>query len=150
MGSKKAVFDTNIYISAILFGGNPRQCLQLARNGKFELFTSRAILLELATAMRNKFNWKDDDIKELIEGLGLFTKVVYPKIKISRVKESPKDNRILECALAVQADYIVSGDKRHLLSLKKFPAKGWSASGGKNIPIITPKQFLDLFYSTLP
>lgn len=134
----KVVFDTNIYISAILFGGNPRQCLELAKEQKFELFISRAILLELANAMSNKFSWSKEEIAELIKSIGVFVKVVKPEIKINVIRESPKDNRILECALAVQADYIVSGDKRHLLSLKKF----------KNIPIISAKQFLDLIYET--
>lgn len=138
MGSKKVVFDTNIYISAILYGGNPRQCLHLARSGEFELITSNAILLELTYALKNKFLWKNFDIKEVIEGIGVFAKVISPQIKVEIIKESPKDNRILECALESNADYIVSGDKRHLLSLKKY----------KNISIFTPKQFLDLFYET--
>ena len=44
----KVVFDANIYLSAIIFGGNPRQCLELAKNSEVELFTSYPILLEVA------------------------------------------------------------------------------------------------------
>ena len=44
----------------------------------------------------------------------------------------PDDEMILECALAAEADYIVSGDKRHLLPLRQF----------RGIPIVSPPDFL--------
>lgn len=132
----KVVFDTNIYISAILFGGNPKQCLELARAGEFELVTSKPILLELAKKLKDKFFWQDIEVKETIEGILVLTKMVSPKKRIHIIKEEPKDNKILECALEAKADYIVSGDKKHLLSLKTF----------QNISIISAKQFLDLLY----
>ena len=137
MSSKlKVVFDTNIYISAILFGGNPRQALEAARSREFELVTSRAILLELAQKLQEKFHWDRQDVKELIVGLSVFTKIVSPAKKLDFIKEAPKDNRILECAQEAKVDYIVSGDKKHLLALGKF----------QNIPIISVKQFIDLLY----
>jgi len=132
----KVAFDTNIFISAIIFGGNPRQCLELARSGKFGLFSSRSILLELAIKLREKFHWREDDVKDIIEGLSAFTKIVSPVKKINLIKEDPKDNQILECARETKANYIVSGDKKHLLSLGKF----------QDIPIISAKQFLDILY----
>lgn len=133
----KAVFDTNIYISAILFGGNPRQCLELARSREFELVTSRPILLELAKKLKDKFLWQDTEVKETIEGILVFAKVVYPKSKVHIIREDPKDNRILECGQEAKVDFIVSGDKKHLLSLRTV----------QNIPIISAKQFLDIIYS---
>ena len=132
----KVVFDTNIYLSAIVFGGNPRQCLELARKKEFILFSSRAILLELAKTLQNKFFWSQEETREVIRGLAVFTKVILPKTKINFIKKDPKDNRILECALTAEADYLVSGDKKHLLSLKKF----------KKTSVISAKQFLDIFY----
>ena len=133
----KVVFDTNIYISAIIFGGNPRQCLELARKGEIELFTSRAILLELANKLRVKFLWSDSEIREVIEGIGQFAGLVSPKQRLDLIKDEP-DNRILECALEAKADYIVSGDKKDLLSINKF----------KSIKIISAKQFLGLFWES--
>lgn len=130
------VLDTNIYISAIIFGGNPRTCLELARNKELELFVSREILVELAAKLRLKFHWKEADIHNAIEGILVFTNLIKPKQSINIIKDDPKDNIILECALEIKADYIISGDKKHLLSLDKF----------KNIPIITAKTFLDKFY----
>jgi len=132
----RVVLDTNIYISAIIFGGNPRTCLELARNKEFELFASREILVELAAKLRLKFHWKEENIHSAIEGILAFANLVTPKHVINIIKDDPRDNIILECALETKADYIISGDKKHLLSLDKF----------KNIPIITAKTFLDMFY----
>jgi len=131
----KAVFDTNIYISAIIFGGNPRQCLELARTREIELFSSKAILLELSKKLQVKFKWDREEIEEVIEGLAYFIKLVEPKTKINLIKDNP-DNRILEAAGEARADYIISGDKKHILSLKKF----------KNIQIFSAKEFLDTFF----
>lgn len=132
----KVVFDTNIYLSAIIFGGNPRQCLELARRKEFILFSSKAILLELAKTLQDKFFWSHKETQEVIKGLAIFTKVISPKTRMNFIKDDPKDNRILECALETRADYLVSGDKKHPLSLKKF----------EKTPIISAKQFLDIFY----
>lgn len=132
----KVVFDTNIYISAIIFGGNPRHCLDLAREKDIQLYSSRIILLELAEKLREKFKWDDEDILEALEGVLVFTKIVMPKHKVNIIKADPEDNFILECAEAADADYILSGDKKHLLILKNY----------KGIPIISAKEFLDYFY----
>lgn len=118
--SPKVVFDTNIFISAILFGGGPRQVLELAREGKIQLVTSKAILLELSEKLHEKFEWSQEEIEEVISGIGMFANVVAPKTKVARIKADPDDNRILECAKVAQADYIISGDKRHILPLKRF------------------------------
>ena len=133
----KIVFDTNIYISAILFGGNPRLCLELAREGDIQLYSSRKILLELAEKLREKFLWQEEDILEALEGLLVSTKLVKPEHTVSIIKQDVEDNRILECAETTNADFIVSGDKKHLLSLRNY----------KGIPILSAKAFLDYFYN---
>lgn len=132
----QVVFDTNIYISAILFGGNPRSCLELARSGDIVLIISKAILVEVAKKLREKFLWEETDITDVIEGLLVFITIINPSQTITIIKEDEPDNRILEAAMEAKADYIVSGDKKHLLSLRKFKA----------IPIISSKEFLDRFY----
>lgn len=132
----RVVFDSNIYLSAIIFGGNPRTCLELAKNKDIELFLSRAILVEIARNLQNKFGWNHEDIKDVIEGISQFSTVVTPKQRIEVIKNYPKDNKILEVALEAKADYIISGDKKHLLSLKVF----------KGISIISAKEFLDILY----
>lgn len=131
----KIVFDANIYLSAIIFGGNPRQCLELAKNREVEFFTSHSILLEIARNLQNKFGWAQWEVEEVIIGIGEFATLVFPQAAIEVIQAHPEDNKILEAAEEVKADYIISGDKKHLLSLKKF----------KNIKIISAKQFLDMF-----
>jgi len=104
---QRVVFDTNIIISAVVFGGPPRLCLEFAREGRFELFITSAILLELS---------------HVIE-------VVH---KINTIISDDSDNRILEAAAQARAHLIVSGDKRHILPLKKY----------KKTKIITAAEFL--------
>ena len=135
----RVVFDTNIFISALIFGGNPRMCLELAKEGSVQLFSSRAILLELADKLRQKFDWKNDDIVDVIEGVATIATIVRPMQAIHLIKQDPADNRILECAQEARADFIISGDKKHLLSLKKF----------KKTQIISAKEFLEMFYKKL-
>jgi putative PIN family toxin of toxin-antitoxin system len=120
MPPKKVVFDTNIFISAIVFGGNPRACLEMARGGKIRLFTSRSLLLELVKNLRDKFEWTEPEVKEVILGISKFTEIIEPKIKVDLIKKDPTDNRVLEVARETKADFIISGDKRHILPLKKF------------------------------
>lgn len=55
-------------------------------------------------------------------------------ISLFIVKNDPSDNKILECAITAEADYIVTGDKNHLLPLKRY----------KNTKIVSPSEFLRL------
>lgn len=135
----KVVFDTNIFISAIVFGGNPRVCLEIARSGEIELYTSSTLLLELSGKLKSKFKWDDAGIREAVEGIGEFARLVKAKSKVEIIKDDDSDNRVLECAKEAEADFIVSGDKRHVLPLKKF---------GKTL-IVTSREFLDEFYQKI-
>src|SRR3990167_1524245 len=100
----KVVFDTNIFISAIIFGGNPRSCLELAKSRKIDLYTSRAILFELVQKLKKKFGWRDEETTDAIEGLAKFIKVVEPQEKLTSINNDPTDNKILECAKEAKAD----------------------------------------------
>lgn len=116
----KVVFDTNIFISAILFGGNPQEILEYAREKNIQLVSSPQILLELARKLHEKFEWREEDVHEVINGIGVFAQIVRPKKKVDKIKDDISDNRVLECAKEGKAHFIVSGDKRHILPLKKF------------------------------
>lgn len=128
----RVVFDTNIFISAIIFGGNPRAILELARAREIQLITSRAILLELAKKLHFKFGWGQGEIEEVVSGIGAFAPIVVPGKKVRKIKADPADNRVLEAALEARVEFIISGDKRHILPLKKF----------RNIVILSPVEFL--------
>jgi putative PIN family toxin of toxin-antitoxin system len=112
----RVVADTNIYISAILFGGLPGRFLELAFQGRFTLVTSKPLLDELDEKLRGKFDLTSEDalaIRKKIESVAVIEE---PGFVLHAIPDDPDDNRVLECAVAGKADFIVSGD-RHLLRL---------------------------------
>jgi putative PIN family toxin of toxin-antitoxin system len=130
----KIVADANVYISAILFGGKPEEIIDLARQGRIELLLSGAILDQVARVLKRKFDWSDWQISEVIDELRSLATLITPKQTLVVVKEKESDNRILECAAEGKAQYIVSGDKQHLLALEKF----------QGIEILSPAELLKL------
>lgn len=115
----KIVFDTNIYVSGLLFkGGIPSRLLELAQDRVFDLFISPDILDELNRVLDVKFRLSLHERDILLRWLQKGGKIVYPQKKIDLVRSCPPDNRILECALDARADFLVTGDKKDLLSLK--------------------------------
>jgi putative PIN family toxin of toxin-antitoxin system len=102
----RAVFDTNIFISAFAIpGGNADEAYLHAVRGTFELFTSVAILTETATTLQTKFQWSDEKVRQLLQAISKTVTVV---------RTQPH----LECAALAKADVIVTGD-RHLLALQR-------------------------------
>ena len=113
----RVVFDTNIYISALAIpGGNAEDAYLEAVHGTFELYASVAILTETARVLQMKFDWAEDKVREAVQAVSQVATVLRPRPTLHILKDGP-DNRILECAIAAQAEFVVSGD-RHLLSLK--------------------------------
>ncbi len=116
----KVVLDTNIYISAILFGGNPGRIRKLSKEKKLEILISEAIIAEVAEVLRKKFNWKSWQISQIIDEIRETATLIIPNQTLSITKKDEDDNRILECAVEGKVQYIVSGDKQHLLPLKEY------------------------------
>ncbi len=115
----KAVLDTNIYISAFLFpGGPPAEIYLLAVRRKFQLCSSPAIMAEVANKLRVKFQVDECDIVDLLKQIARIAAIIKPKNKINLLTDEP-DNRVLECAVELKANLIVSGD-HHLLNLKEL------------------------------
>jgi len=115
----KVVFDTNIYISALITkaGRGEQAYLKIVHN-KANLYTSVPILTELGQKLQTKFHWSNDQIIMAIRNIKQIATIVKP-VKRLQVLDDDPDNRILECAILAQADYIVTGDK-HLLDLVEF------------------------------
>ena len=114
----RIVFDTNIYISAFAIpGGNAEDAYLEAVHGTFELYASVAILTETARVLQTKFDWAEDKVREAVQAIGQVATVLRPRPTLHILKDEP-DNRILECVIAAQAEFVVSGD-RHLLALKQ-------------------------------
>ena len=114
------VLDTNIYISAIIYGGKPEEVFLLAKEGAIELFVSTAIIAEVATKLADKFHWHSFDITDFIREIGEAAKIVRPQKRLKVIESDESDNRVLECALTAGAQYIITGDRRHLLSMKQY------------------------------
>jgi len=116
----RVVLDTNVYISAILFGGRPGEVFLLAKEGEYELFVSTALIAELASTLTVKFRWPVDRVTEVVREIGEVATVVRPKKKMSVIERDEDDNRVIECAVLTKANFIVSGDRKHLLSMKQY------------------------------
>jgi putative PIN family toxin of toxin-antitoxin system len=113
----RVVFDTNIYVSTLAIpGGNAEEAYLEAICETFEPFTSVAILTETARVLQTKFDWSEDKVREAIQDISQTVTVLRPRPTLHFLDNEP-DNRILECAIAAQAEFVVSGD-RHLLALK--------------------------------
>jgi uncharacterized protein len=128
----RVVADTNIFISALMFGGLPGSFLDLAFLRPFVLVTSPTLLDELDEKLRGKFKVSPGDADMIRARLASCALVVTPGIVLEAIKEDPDDDRVLECAVAGEADYVVSSD-RHLLKLGSYDG----------IPIMTVRQFMD-------
>jgi putative PIN family toxin of toxin-antitoxin system len=128
----KVVLDTNVLISAIMFGGKSRDILEMGISGKIKIAISQDILKELAEVLiGKKFRTPIAFVQQTIHELSEIAELVIVTVRINAVENDPDDNRILECAVSAKADYIVSGDS-HLLTLKHF----------KKIKILSPSDFL--------
>jgi uncharacterized protein len=129
----RIVLDTNIYISAAIIGRVCEETLKICRFSNLEVFTSKDIIIEIETKLKDKFFWNEKQIRLFIENILEFCHVVEISEKIIYLKGDPDDDKILECAVASSCIYIVSGDK-HLIKLKSF----------RNIKILKPAEFLVL------
>jgi putative PIN family toxin of toxin-antitoxin system len=128
----RVVADTNILISALMFGGLPGRFLDLALRQRFALVTSMALLDELDEKLRGKFAVSDGDALAIRAKLEDNVSLVGPDFELNAIPDDPDDNRVLECALAGKADFVVSGD-RHLLRIGNY----------EGIAIVTTRQFIE-------
>jgi len=137
MSPLRLVLDTNIVVSALLWGGVPYQFIRAATEGDIALFTSGALLAELHEVLARP---------HLIERLtryritpeqataryGELAQCVQPTAAPRVVPNDPDDDQVLAAAVTAQADLIVSGD-RHLLRLGSY----------QGIAIVTARQALE-------
>jgi len=127
------VLDTNVIIVALLSSGPSRTVVETCRSGVAHMATSDALLAEVAEVLRRKFLWRTDQVVVLLEELRSFALVVVPAEHVDEIEADPADNRVLECAIEAGADFIVSGDTRHLLPLGEY----------RGIPVISPAEMVE-------
>ena len=115
----RVVLDTNVIVSGLNFPGNERLVLELALRGRFELCLSPFILEEVAGVLGRKFDWTEERSAQALRALGDAATVVEPPRLPEVIESDHADNRILECAVEASADYLVTGDRHHLLPLEE-------------------------------
>ena len=120
----RVVLDTNVIIWALNFPGNERSVLELALRGRFELVLCRFILEEVARVLTRKFDWDQERTAQAILVIGNAATVIEPPRAPDVIAGDHPDNRILECAAAASADYLVTGDRRHLLPIGEHQGTG--------------------------
>ena len=129
----RAVLDTNVLISALLFSGLPSRLVTAWQSVQFQPVVSRSILDEYLRALAYpKFHLTIDEIRGLMEEELLpFVETVTVKGVSIQLDRDPDDAKFIECALAGNVPWIISGDS-DLLDLGKV----------ESIRIVTVKEFL--------
>lgn len=120
----RLVLDTNTVISALLWHGAPRHLLHFAYSDLVQLYTSLPLLIELDEVLRrNKFRVRlrraEVATDDLVLGYAALATTVEPVSIPPVIVSDPDDDNVLACALAAEAEVVVSGD-RHLLQLGAY------------------------------
>jgi uncharacterized protein len=130
----KAVFDSNIFVSALAIpGGQAERAVDLVIDGRVSLAISKPIIHEVLGVLAHKFSRGPEELARTAVFLSDLAELVAPRRKLAVLDDEP-DNRILECAVAADADIIVTGD-RAMLNLKAYG----------QIRFLSLRQWLDEF-----
>jgi len=133
MGSKKVVLDTSVFVSALGWKGASREIFNDCIKGDLELFLSTEIFDEIKRVLNYpKFKFSQTEIDDFLDQILEVGNLVETGIKVDMIKDDPSDNKFLECAITVEADYIISRDP-HILKIKEF----------EGIKVSSPEDFME-------
>jgi putative PIN family toxin of toxin-antitoxin system len=108
----RVVLDSNVLVSAFVFlSGVPYQILQRLLLGEILVGASPFILSEVEKVLRDKFHVPEETISEALSILRERCTLVDPPVVAANPDLSLADNRILDCAVASRAHYLITGDK---------------------------------------
>ena len=131
----KVVIDTNVFVSSF-FGGNPRKIIDLWKKGGIILCLSKDVLDEYIDVLQRVGLKHENEIEELLslfaKGFNILFTTKTPKIRA--VKDDPDDDKFIECAVALKAEVIITGDKASKRMGEYMGMK-----------ILTPQQFLKTY-----
>jgi putative PIN family toxin of toxin-antitoxin system len=129
----KVVIDTNVFVSSV-FGGLPRQVVELWFDGRLTLCLSEPIVMEYQRVLREIGAVSEAEERALIEAFASGEGVLYTADPpaVERVSSDPDDDKFLACALELEVECVASGDS-DLLELESY----------MGIPIFTPRQLLE-------
>lgn len=132
MGTR-VVYDTNVLVSALGFGGTPLDALLTVFEDDYQLLASEETLEELSRVMAyERLPVIESEREQYVSILRNEADIVSTTPQVNEIVADPDDNIFLECAIGGNADYIVSGDD-HLLELRSF----------RGVEIVTPAVFLE-------
>ena len=111
----RAVLDTNVLLSGLLWHGAPHKLLEQVRAGGLTLISSPALLAEFSKVIgRKKFKAilarSHTSSRRLLEKIRLLAEIVDPPPLSAPVSRDPDDDAVLALAVAAGVDFIVSGD----------------------------------------
>ena len=127
----RVVVDANVYISALVFGGVPQQVLELISSRGLPLYISPSIMDEVSGTLAAKFNWTQGGLELFLPPLWDRCVIIKPTLRL-KVCPDPDDNHVLECVVAAEAEFLITGNAKH------FP-KAYKAT-----KVISPRQLLDI------
>ncbi len=129
----RVVIDTNVFISSFLGRGNPKQIIDLWINGNLTLCLSREIIDEYVEVLIRLGIKNANEIEEMLQLFANgYHSIFTAKTKTLKiVMEDPDDNKFFECAVSLEAKFIISGDK-NVLKIKDYCG----------IKVVSPKEFL--------
>ena len=129
----RVVVDTNVFISSF-FGANPRKIIDLWKSGQITLCLSRPVIDEYIDVLVRMGLQNERELEELLSlfahGFHVLFTAKTPDLNV--VEKDPDDNKFIECAVALNSKFIISGDK----ALREI-------ADYMGIKIQSPKQFLD-------
>ncbi len=129
----KVVFDTNVVASASSWRGTPFDCLAAWAQNRFEVVVTPPLLAEYHEPVEElRLEYPNRQPVEWANVLTESATLVFPADRATGATADPGDEKVLVCALAGEVDYIVSGDKKHMLRLRQF----------RDIAIVSPRDFL--------
>ncbi|MFH1773453.1 MAG: putative toxin-antitoxin system toxin component, PIN family [Methanobacteriota archaeon] len=129
----RAVLDTNVLVSALLWKGIPHKILLKALNREFDIIISYPLLNELRKTLQlKKFNLAKEEINGLVRIIYYLAEIVEINKKFDAALRDEEDRIVTDCALNGKANFIVTGDE-DLLSLGSV----------RGVKIISPKEFVE-------
>lgn len=133
----RVVFDTNVLVAAFAADGLCAKLLRRANKHEFVLLVCPVILEEFQGALEKKLDATEEEINKalaLLREVSVMAGEPPPEVELTRIVRDPDDDLILFCAVAAEADLLVTGDK-DLLAIGEH---------GK-IRILDPREFELLF-----
>jgi len=140
----RVVLDTNVVVSALIWGGKPFALLQAAVDGELLLFTSPVLLAELhevlsrghlAARLENRRSSVERALASYARLAVSVTRLTVPRV----VQDDPDYDHIIAAAVTAKAGCVVSGD-RHLLAVQAYAG----------IRIVSPDEAMAMIGTAAP